>query len=298
MILRKHRSESDITNMMQPEELEPSEDSAMSQSPGSNNEHISPHNNTDLYDGYEPAVVHPRANPPALLLEYNYNLNMDQSKSISIGYDPCNNFRPLIVLKSMTGSGINFIPMKLCDLTALCNQKVIDVFNINHINQYFTKEAMEFKKPGIPTRLFKRVLLVTGNIQVVEYQQTKQSPLIMIKSYHSVPFFNDNMTIDREEMYNLLRLQTFLNNMWSHTKRLSSDIEDYFETYVIKCVEKNVTFLKEGDLFPPAEDDDALSSRFNYYRMFYEIPFISGGILADKLRFYYISAQFAANTIL
>lgn len=220
---------------------------------------------------------------PTLLCAYEYFLNEDQNKTISIGYNPEDGFKALFVMRSYAEKTYpNFITFTFMDFKRLFCSKVEDFFNpLTILSHYYDKsnpverEAYERAVKELEDEInikavngYSDHLLDTANMSFYKkYSSESTEPILSITGWNS--HSNDYIELTKKEVQNLKTLYDFFETMWVNIRSSSYEAQLYYWEYVKLCNQKKLEILPEALYFTPNIHKPAI---FNCFRLFNEIP--------------------------
>jgi hypothetical protein len=184
-----------------------------------------------------------------MLLTYSYFLNKNNSKSISCGVNTETFFSNVVLSK---------------------NNKTQIIFT-----QPQWQEIHMFVQNNICTN---------EKVQIYEnlYINIKNDNIILLNQRKKI-------ILSIEEWRNLDLTFEYFNYVLIINNQYQTQLKEYFEQYVMKCVENQVSFLNSNFFFIPSEN-----IQINFSRLFYEIPIECKNKLEksifDKTNFYINSA--------
>lgn len=187
---------------------------------------------------------------PKLLLQYKYDLIGSDSKYISIGYSTEPEFKTTVIIFKNEKSFIVLHPS---------SWKVISSFAREHIDKYFAEKDKNGMK--------KRIIVNSPSIKVSKMQSNDEF-LIKIESIDG-KYANKSVTLNEVEWKNCLDLSDYFEDVVEYYNKNCSNIEMYYQNYMVNCVLKGKMKLDKNDFFLPNKP-----ANYNVFRLFYEIPII------------------------
>lgn len=197
----------------------------------------------------------------SLLFAHTYFLNLQWSKSVSIGYCPdtfqlkilLNNggSESRIVLSQFEWGGLYHSLQKIMKFIQLANNELLEILNgiksVTGVNSYS-----------------KQRVKITPTFSVVIEQNLKE---VVITFHHNQSGHRNVFTLTYNEWCKLYSNMEFLNTLSEHLKHTAIVVIAYFEQYVLRCVE-NVSETTE--FFVPLGFSSVEITK--YMRLFYEFP--------------------------
>lgn len=194
--------------------------------------------------------------PPVLLLANIYFLNRSHTKFILIGYNASIDFKPVIVFQQ-DGS---FVEFTLSDWQILTSNKILIENWFTHLDINETTSIVS-KNVGIK----KAIKLNTMYVQIQNSQRKKPINTILLNT---------------DEYNKCTEIDLFVQNVIKTFQFNWFDIQDYYNTYVLKCNTKKSVILNEEDYFPSE------NCNFDTYRLFKEISYFCNVNLYSDVTFY------------
>lgn len=218
---------------------------------------------------------------PNLLCAYEYFINDEQNKTISIGYNPDDNFKAQFVIRSYVGKTYpNFISFTLNDLKNLFCQKVEEFFNpFQNLSTYYDKsktqdtkfydDAVKFIQDERNEKIkqgYSIPILDTPNFSLYEKYATEGQPVLSISGWSS--HHNDSIILTKKEVDTLKEMYDFFETIWINTRSASYEVQEYYWEYVKQCKIKKLDILPESCFFSCHNRKVTV----NVFRLFNEIP--------------------------
>lgn len=217
---------------------------------------------------------------PKLLCAYEYFINDEQNKTISIGYNSEDNFKAQIIIRSYVGKTYpNFISFTLKDFKKLFSAKVEEFFNpICNLSLFYDKtkpheknlydEAVRLIQEDRNDKIkhgYSIPILDTSNFSLFERYSEDSEPTLSITGWNSHK--NDFITLTKKEIDNLKEMLDFFEVIWVNTRSAAFEVQEYYWEYVKQCCLKKVEILPESSFFTPPNQ-----KTINVFRLFNEIP--------------------------
>lgn len=219
---------------------------------------------------------------PSLLCAYEYFLNEEQNKTISIGYNPDDNFKAQFVIRSYEGGKTypNFVSFTLNDFKKLFCERVEEFFNpfcnlstfydkTNQQEKKFHDDAVQFIQEGRNEKIKQGYLipvLETTNFSLYEKYSTEGEPLLSISGWNL--HNNDFITLTKKEVDRMQEMHEFFETIWINTRSASYEVQEYYWEYVKQCNMKKLEILPESCFFSSRNH----KATINVFRLFNEIP--------------------------
>lgn len=198
--------------------------------------------------------------PCNLLLQYSYYLNPEATQEITIGYDPYT-FDPCVFLLWLQESTVKFLHLNRDDWTFVrnCMYEILDIF----VGDLFCDENY---KTISPDQLWE--------MKFCKQHGTNGESGFELKSTK----FSLSIFINYTEMKMLTHLGMYCTSILAYYADVKTIMQSYYDEYLTSCYVNGKNRLSYGEFILGNE-----SVRFNWLRVFTEIPIICKNKLAKDL---------------
>lgn len=200
----------------------------------------------------------------SLILAYTYFLSQDDSKTVSVGYEPLE-FAASVVIRDNNGfiylsfldwQGLyvkftkinNFIADKLLNTT----ESLLGVSSSSSSKKTKNKnnnQKMEQQK----RRTFKITPSLSVNIEVVEYD-------VKVNVMSKRDGTSCNIILNHREFMNLFFMADFINTVILFVKSTEQLVIEYYSLYLLKCKQLNTNKLDNAFYFYPNDTASAFNA--------------------------------------
>lgn len=179
--------------------------------------------------------------PPILLLANIYFLNRAHTKFILIGYNALRDFKPVIVFQQ----DALFVEFTMSDWQILTSNK-------NHIKSWFSYIDSINETASIVSKNVSIKNVIKLNSMYIQIQNSQRKKPILLNA---------------DEYHKCTEIDVFVQNVVKTFQFNWFGVQDYYNTFVLKCNAKKTIILNEEDYF------EVENCNFDTYRLFKEITY-------------------------
>lgn len=193
---------------------------------------------------------------PILLLANVYFLNRMHTKFILIGYNALRDFKPVIVFQQ----DASFVEFTLSDWQILTSNK-------NHIENWF-----------LHIDINDTASIVSKNVGIKKAMKLNSMYIQIQNSQIKKPI--NTILLNVDEYHKCIEIDLFVQNVIKTFQFNWFDVQDYYNTFVLKCNAKKAIILNEEEYFV------AENCNFDTYRLFKEITYFCNENLNSDVTFH------------